>query len=206
MNVLARAALILTITASATTGLASTASAQTVAHNDARGDVLAIELGSEHGPAPEPVVAPDETVGDILRTVVDHRLRKVVLSVKYVELDPADPITHYVSMVTDESVRRDILVMPDPERPQGELIVINGSGNGVPCIGLERRIDYTANTLRMVIPRGCLSAPRWVRVGVGATRFHEPHPHSAQIFVDDANRDGSIGDAHPAYGVRVHRA
>jgi hypothetical protein len=203
MHLLARAAITLTVAAFGTAGLTSTAYAEKVVHNDTPADVLTITWDGET--EADPVPAPEATDGDILRTAVDHRLRKVILIVKYTELRRVDPVMHFVSLVTNESLRRDVVVTPDADHPQGKVIFAKGSGTRLRCAGLERRIDYTANTLRLEIPRSCLSAPRWVRVGVGAVRTHETGPESGETFIDDANRNGALGSAHPAFGARVRR-
>ena len=98
-----------------------------------------------------------------------------------------------------------MIVIPTAEHPQGRVSFTNGGGSNLHCVGLERHIDYTANTLRLEIPRSCLSAPRWVRVGVGALRNHETEADSGESFIDDANRDAAYGELHPAFGVRVRR-
>ena len=200
MHLLTRAAITLTIAACGTAGLSSTAYAEKVVHDDPRGDVLSIPLGDNT----EPVPAPEETDGDIVRTVVDHRLRKVILTVRFAELRRVGPVMHYIPLVTNESLRRNIWVRPDAEHPQGQVVFSTGSDRIVRCAGLERRIDYTANTLRLEIPRSCLSAPRWVRVGFGAVRSHMDGD-TGEGFIDDGNRDGSFGSAHPAFGARVRR-
>lgn len=204
MHVLTRAAIALTIAACGTAGLASTAYAEKVVHYDANGDVVSRTWDDEAGTSVT-TPAPEETDGDILRTVVDHRLRKVVLTVKYAELRRVDPVMHFVALTTNESFERLVIVIPTTENPQGQVKFTNGGGSNLRCVDLERHIDYTANTLRLEIPRTCLSAPRWVRAGFGGVRDHEANGESIETFVDDANRVGTLGTVHPAYGVRVHR-
>lgn len=204
MHLLTRAAITLAITACGTAGLAPAAHAEKVVHNDARGDVLSRTWDAGTG-TNETTPAPEETDGDILRTVVDHRLRKVILTVKFAELRRVDPVVHFVALKTNESLERDVIVIPTAENPQGRVVFTNGGGSNLRCVGLERHIDHTANTLRLEVPRTCLSAPRWVRVGFGAMRTHEVKGESGESLVDDANRNGALGELHPTYGFRVHR-
>ena len=130
------------------------------------------------------------------------KVRVLILTASYAQLRKADPATHFVSIVTNESIRRHVEVAATVAHPQGRVLFSTGFGRTVQCTGLERRIDYLANTLRLVIPRSCLSAPRWIRAGFGAVRTHEAE---MQTFVDDANRQGAVGSAHPTFGVRVLR-
>ena len=203
MRLLTRAAIALSVTACVTVGLAPSAYAEKVVHADATADVISWGWDDEKE-AETTVPAPEQRNGDILRTVVQHRLRKVILTTSYAELRRLDPASHFVSIVTNESVRRHVEVAPTATRPQGRVLFSTGSGRTVSCTGLERRIDYLANTLRLVIPRSCLSAPRWVRVGFGAVRTRETDL-TPQTFVDDANLQGAVGSAHPTYGARVRR-
>lgn len=203
MRLLTRAAITLSVTASATVGLAPSAYAENVVHVDATADVVSIGWEDEAGAeVTEP--APMQKNGDILRTAVQHRLRKVILTTSYVELRKVAPPSHFVALVTNESVRRHVEVISTAEHPQGQVLFSTGFGRAVPCTGLERRIDYLANTLRVVIPRSCLSAPRWVRAGFGTLRTQETDLEML-TYVDDANLQGAVGSLHPTLGARVHR-
>lgn len=201
MRLLTRAVLTLSVTACTTVGLTPSAYAEKVVHVDASADVIAWGWDNETETEIS-VPAPEQTNGDILRTVVQHRLRKVILTASFAELRKADPATHFVSIVTNESLRRHVEVAATVARPQGRVLFSTGFGRAVRCTGLERRIDYLANTLRLVIPRSCLSAPRWIRAGIGAVRTHDAE---MQTFVDDANLQGAVGSAHPTFGARVRR-
>lgn len=203
MRLLTRAVITVSVTVFVAFGLAPSAYAEKVVHVDAAADVVSIGWDDEKQ-AETTAPAPQQRNGDILRTVVQHRLRKVILTASYAELRRLDPAAHFVSIVTNETVRRHVEVAPTPTRPQGRVLFSTSSGRAVSCAGLERRIDYLANTLRLVIPRSCLSAPRWVRVGFGAVRTRETD-QTAQTFVDDANLEGAVGSAHPTFGARVRR-
>jgi hypothetical protein len=203
MRLLTRAAITLSVTVGATVGLAPSAYAEKVVHVDASADVISWGWDDEtQTETTMPALLAKN--GDILRTVVQHRLRKVILTTSYAELRRVDPATHFVSIVTNESIRRHVEVTPTAAHPQGRVLFSTGFGRAVRCTGLERHIDYLANTLRVVIPRSCLSAPRWVRAGFGAMRTRDTDLTS-QIFVDDANLQGAVGSAHPTFGVRVRR-
>lgn len=203
MRLLTRAAITLSITACATAGIAPSAYAERVVHVDATADVVSIAWDDAAGTeTTEP--APARENGDILRTVVQHRLHKVVLTASYTELRRLAPATHFFSLVTNESVRRHLEIAPTAAHPQGRILFSTGFGRTVACSGLERHIDYLANTLRVVIPRSCLSAPRWVRAGFGTLKTVETELEM-KTFVDDANLEGAVGSAHPTLGARVLR-
>jgi hypothetical protein len=204
MRVLTRAAITLTIAACGTAGVVSTAYAEKVVHNDQAGDVIVMTEDDEAGTATtEP--APTVEAGDVLRTVVDHRAKNLFVTARYADLQRGDEFQgHIISIVTNESVRRDAILVVDAEHPQGRLQFVRPNGRSVKCVGIERRIDYSLNTVRVKIPRSCLSAPRWVRVGLATFRGSQDGS-TFLTWADDANRTGSIGETGPAFGVRVHR-
>jgi hypothetical protein len=203
MRLLTRAAITLSITACVTAGLAPSAYAEKVVHVDATADVVSIGWDEQTG-AEATVPAPEQRNGDLLRTVVQHRLRRIILTASYAELRRVAPTTHFVSLVTNESIRRHLEIVATAAHPQGRILFSSRFGRTVTCSGLERHIDYLANTLRVVIPRSCLSAPRWVRAGFGTVR-NLTTDLGMRTLVDDANLEGAVGSAHPTFGARVLR-
>ena len=163
------------------------------------GDVVSIDVDDTMTPAP------DETDGDIRRTVVRHTARTVQVTVSFVELRRTDEtVGHFFSFVTDDGVRRDVTLVAYRGKRQGELEMMTRTGRTVECDGMQRAIDYAAGTVRLVVPRSCLKAPRWVRAGMGTYRF-DSATELGHVLVDDAHRNGSIGRSHPAWGDRVRR-
>lgn len=103
---------------------------------------------------------------DIRRVSIQHRLHKVVVQAAFADIRRSASRQGFgMEVLTNESVRRTYTV--EVEGPTVRSWFSRPSGV-VSCSGLERRIDFTANTVLLVIPRTCLGSPGWVRVGVGA--------------------------------------
>ncbi|KRF16174.1 hypothetical protein ASH02_06150 [Nocardioides sp. Soil796] len=203
MHKIIGAALALATTVCLTAGTMSSAHAEKVVHRDARGDVIRVDYSDESGKDTQ-TPTPNTTAGDITATVVDHRRDNVFVTVRYVDLRPRDEMQgHFISLITNERIRRDITVFVFASSSlQGDVEMTTGASKVVKCSGLRTAIDYRANTLRLRVPRSCLSNPRWVRAGIGT--FRSPADFD-RMFVDDAGRAGEFRNAGPAYGARVHR-
>lgn len=166
-------------------------------HHDGQGDVVQFDEETE---TTEP--APAVTQGDIKRTVVDHTAANVVVKTWYVDLQRNNPMQfHYLGLVTNESVRRNLFLLVDPDHPQGQVHFEKGNGDPVACDGLTRSIDYALNTVRLKVPRNCLSGPRWVRAGYATFRITS----GGATFADETYRTGAVGETGPRFGPRVAR-
>ena len=181
--------------------LPSAAHAERVVHKDASGDVIASTYDGETATSTD-VVEPDVKPGDILHTVVRHTTGKVIVRVFFADLRRADQTQgHFVRLVTNEGVRRNLFLEATKEHPRGTLYFSKPNGPA-DCKGLSYDVDYVAEKLSFEVPRSCLSGPRWVRVGVQTMRY--PTASTDTNHIDDANKDAAYG-AQPTLGVRVHR-
>ncbi len=197
MNPLNRTLLTVAAALALTVTTTSTAYAARAVHHDGQGDVVRFD---EETDTPEP--APSVTQGDIKRTVVEHTAGNVVVKTWYVDLQRNNPMQfHYLGLVTNESVRRNLYLFVDPDHPQGQVHFEKGNGDPVACDGLTRWIDYALNTVRLKVPRSCLSGPRWVRAGYATFRITS----GGATFADETYRTGAIGESGPRFGPRVAR-
>ena len=105
------------------------------------------------------------THGDIRWVIAEHRLRAIVVTVKFVDLDPATGWEFYTPLLTNERYY-DVSASPTDAKPSGaEVSIINDlTEREVPECGASARADYDNNTVRYRIPRGCVSYPRWIRL------------------------------------------
>ncbi len=189
---------------------ASVAHADSYVRRDATADVVSIQISE---PTPEDpdrgseeevlVPAPERREGDIVSSAVRHSGRKVVLKMRYRSLSrTTDLAGHLFSIRTNEKVRRDIAIVAGPRMWRGQAEVTSRRGE-VRCRGLRKHISYARDQIRVVVPRRCLSNPRWVQVGMGAMTFKGDFTsETMDFFADDARTNGALRD-NLGWGARV---
>lgn len=193
---LRRGVLTLAISAGLAVGTAGTAAAQTLTDLDQRGDVQSFTMESE-----EPTPAPTVANGDVLRTVFNHAERRVSVRVTYADLRRVGQFrSDSVRVVTDEGVRREVSVFAGPGMWRGEADMVKPSGRPVDC-DVAHKIDYDRNVVTISFPRGCVSDPRWVRLGMGAVWMDG----SSKAYADDAQIDGRINPETLKLSPRLRR-
>jgi len=140
-------------------------------------------------------VDPTVTEGDILSTLINHGHKYVVITTKFAELTKStDTRFFYVPLQTNEGYRRDAVLFIDPDfAPYGIFQVTLRNGDDAHCVGADKAIDYTANTITIRVPRTCLSMPYWIRAGAGYGRMTWSETEDT-TFLDDAQSNGEILD------------
>ncbi|KQT90689.1 hypothetical protein ASG49_13075 [Marmoricola sp. Leaf446] len=189
------AALVAALLAASVVALApSAAQAASSSDADSRSDVVV-----QGGAAPGRVDA-GRSNGDVTSVRVVHGRRAVSLELRFATLQATGSWhRHWFRMVTDEGVRRELAVTAGPGAWQGraQLTGVDRSPEG--CV-LRSTIGYGAGaTVRVVVPRACLSSPAWVRVAAGTVTAS-----GTRVWADDARTRGQLWDA-PVFGPRVHR-
>jgi hypothetical protein len=164
---------------------------------DSAGDVVSFPVSGAGVPAATP--APERVLGDILGSSVTHRRRNVVLQLRYRELDATGAAGGHLFVIRTSRTQRLVTVYTGAGFWDGRVQVEDARGKVVRC-RVGRRIDYTANTATVVVPRSCLGKPSWVRVGMAGLTFDSLD----SVFADDARTHGGLG-ANPALGPRVRR-
>lgn len=102
---------------------------------------------------------------DVRRVLVRHTNRVLLVRAKFADLTRSG--YHHsltVRVRTDERVKRQITLLTSRDDRSGSVQVMRGAKR-VSC-AVRRKVDYGKNTMTVRVPRGCLSAPRWVKVGV----------------------------------------
>ena len=200
-----RHALALTAAAVLVVGAPTAASAQTWNHTDPVGDVTKYTWNLDTDEETE-VVDPTITNGDVISSTVKHNPRKVIATMRFRDLvAPTEDIDLFVMSVRTGKLNRDLAVAATPDDVRGQHRLSRTNGDDVRCRGLSHRIDYTANTVTMSVPRACLGRPSRISAGVGAVRTNlasltnamdDPDPSTPAIieqYLDDAHSSG-VGD------------
>jgi hypothetical protein len=148
--------------------------AETVSITDRRGDVLEGRVGEPGGYARQA----DVREGDVVRTTFRHGPRNIVVTSWFRALDFVGARHGYfLRLQTARRVYREVDVEAQRGMWRGRLTVTDARGHRVACRA-TRRIDYRANTVRVVVPRSCLGRPKLVR-GTAANAWTRPDPTDA---------------------------
>lgn len=178
---LRRAVTTVAVAAGLTLAAAGPATAQQLTVKDARGDVRVSDMMEEADSAGTP--APEVTNGDVLRTVFRHNRGRVVVRVKFADLQRRGMASvHIVRVVTNEKMIREVTVGAAPGLWRGQAEMTRPNGNTVAC-DVRHSINYGTNVLFMSFPRSCVSNPRWVRLGLGSAWITAD---MKQMYLDDA--------------------
>jgi hypothetical protein len=166
--------------------LAATAAADAkpVYHDDETHDVVKYDASSA-----EPVAAPDQVNGDIVRTHLWHAHR-VGAQVRFADLQKTGDFRQDVLTIhTNENVNRTVMVSAGPGNWAGSVDVMKPNGDTVRC-HVAHSINYTTNVVTVRVPRTCLSKPRWVSMGFGSLSGSVADDDTAALYLDDALASG----------------
>jgi hypothetical protein len=166
VNLLARRAA--TILGATTLGLSlvAPAHAQVSSRTDASGDVTVSSCDS-NGDNCTDAVDPALRMPDIRTSKATHGLNNVQLYATYADLSTTGTKIHMMRFVTNENIRRRFVVVTSGTQVTVKELYRDSDGREMACSGLTAKIDYTANTIALNVPRPCLSYPQTVRVGFG---------------------------------------
>jgi hypothetical protein len=162
--------------------------------NDAVGDVVSADNESQ---TMTPV--PDQTQGDIAWSKIRHRSRTVILTMRYRELNAGTEALHFYAIRTSK-MRRYVYLNASAGHWGGQVEIRNSQFKKVRC-HVTRKIDYTANTATVWVPRSCLGRPGWVKVAMAEATFDTSNPDA--LMIDDARTKGNFNN--PAWSPRVYR-
>jgi len=188
--------LTLSLAASALVLVPLPAHAQSVTTHDAAHDVMSQGLYDDVAENPEP----QRVEGDALAMRVKHGphdVRVTLRSAKLTRTRKLDAV-HVFTFRTDEGRHAELSVYVTKMHWQGQQMWSVNDRTRT-CHGLRSHIDYGRATVRVVVPRRCLSNPRWVRAG-GGSGFLQ----GSKLYADDVNLNGKVGD-EPTFGPRVLR-
>jgi len=178
------------------------ASARSVHHRDARGDVATV-VGEDIQFVP----APGEVNGDILRTRLRHTSTRVRVRIKFLDLHKADFVSYdvFLRLTTNEGVARWITLHFSEQWWRGSAWMTRDQPYGarVRC-AVHKRVDDAKNVVVLGFPRTCLKRPRWLRIGIqSSANLQDRDPSN---FSDDAFRNGPMdGRSLPKLSRRLYR-
>jgi hypothetical protein len=109
---------------------------------------------------------------DITRAVIRHRARAVTVRLRFLNLKRLDGDQgyhdynyHFATPGGTAGEDYSLFLASRPDNRQGSVTFYPADG-AEGCAGIRRSIDFAADLVRIRLPRGCLGAPRWVRVMV----------------------------------------
>ena len=144
---------------------------------------------------------PDRTEGDIVRSSVRHRAKRVILTMRFSELSAVGLGDLHLFAIRSDKLNRLIVVDTGPDHWGGKVFVEKPNGKKVKGCSVRRTIDYAGNTATVSVPRSCLGKPRWVKVAMQ----HGTFVTQDDLYVDDARATGLDAAASFHYGPRVYR-
>jgi hypothetical protein len=146
-------------------------------------------------------IQPTRAEGDIVRSVVQHKAKRVVMTLSFNELTPAGIGAFNVFTIKTRTMTRTVALQTIPGYWDGRTFFYKGvAGRAANCLGIHHQIDYTANTATVSVPRRCLHDPTWVKVAMQ----HNDSPTNSEMYMDDALVAGRV-ESHPVYGPKVRR-
>lgn len=182
---LRRGVFALALAAGLTLGTAGTSAAASLTKVDQRGDLQYVEGESETS-SPAPTVQN----GDITRTVMKHAARRIAVRIQFADLRRVGMRGDFLRVVTNEGVRRDVMIFAGPMSWRGDAEMTRLNGQPVAC-DIAHKIDYDRNVVTVSFPRSCVSNPRWVRLGTGSFWTES---EGTKSYADDAQLDGQVND------------
>jgi hypothetical protein len=129
--------------------------------SDATGDMW------HYGGSVPTLVPATVTHGDIQWVIAEHRLRAVVVTVKYVDLESGDGRNWELSsdLLTNERKWYTVIAYPtDSSSASAAVQLLDPGDRDVSECGVTARVDYELNYVKYRIPRPCISRPRWIRM------------------------------------------
>jgi len=170
------------------------AGADVLVHHDPTGDVARSAVGSNlYSPMPT------QAHGDIVATRVVHARLAIWIQIRLRELtDHSNGNFHLIGIKTPWRART-IRLDAFPGHWEGTISMTDGHGRPVAC-AVTHRINYDLNRVMLRVPRSCLGAPKWVRVGIRTTVAGATY-----AYADDARTAGlpSGLETSLVYGRRV---
>lgn len=160
---------------------AAPAQAELQSRVDQTGDVWQFNNNAT-GTSDQFIAAPDQTDGDVTSTnfnYAEHELRFVT---KFVELKKKGEIVFSARVRTNEGRHFDVEMEAPRKHPQGVTHLYRMRDDKPVKCKMRSAVDYTAFKVTVGVPRGCLSAPRWVQATTADWRMLNA---GQDLFIDN---------------------
>lgn len=115
-------------------------------------------------------VAKNRAMGDIRTVQVTHAATVRVL-IKYVELNRVGRDHFHVVQLRTPRRSYEVDLYATTGRWRGDPTLYTANGTSPRCT-LAWKIDYTANTAVISVPRRCIGSPTWIRAGAGMSNTY----------------------------------
>lgn len=169
---------------------AAAASAQSLTIEDGSADVWE-QVWDETDDTVTWVGAGSQQNVDITKTVVNHKATKLVVRVKYAELKAKKVRFASVDLMRFDDGPKLLIAVDTNSVWRGKAYLLEvGSGDEVPCSGLDHTIDYEADTVVTTIPRSCLGDPKWVEVSSFGGGYFADAEGVDHNFLDNGQKAG----------------
>lgn len=164
--------------------------------HDASSDVMYANVDTEGVLVMSP--HPTDRTTDITRTVVNHTARRLVVRLKFRNARIYFAPELYLEVKT---ATKPYVIYYERGLRGSDWVVIDARKNRIAsCPGFRHSFDFADNLAVASVPRGCIGAPRWVRMRVGAIGTGD----GRDIF-DDAQREGLRHDLRLVQGPRIRK-
>ncbi|HET6626887.1 MAG TPA: hypothetical protein VFG63_10910 [Nocardioidaceae bacterium] len=172
--------------ATAVTMLATTtANAEDIGYRDARHDVVELTFDENDPDAvPQQSASDVQTNVDLTRVRFGHGPRNVTIRATFVDLKRTRPIQLSAAVRTNNRRTYSVAVLAGDGVRRGILMAFGPRGRELRC-GATKRIDYTADTIAVTLPRTCFDRPRWVRISAATLDFLPPAADNQTRIVAD---------------------
>jgi len=157
-----RVLLVVLVCGTAAVALAPASSADHIVRRDKRHDVVFLAEGGQ------PTLQPRRVDPDVVRTRVAHRDHAIVIGLRFANLRRHQVRSLNVDFETDDRNRYSVSL--GWRRNGSTTVFIEHLPDVVDCPKLQQHVNVRRDLIRVRIPRGCLGAPRWVRVYMVTTR------------------------------------
>jgi hypothetical protein len=172
---------------------------------DASGDVVAVQVDAGPNLEHEATRLPERRHGDIVTLRAAHAPRSVVAGLRFRNIRSDERMSH--DLVVRTPVARFSFSFANTGRRVFDRFFLNETtGKAIRCPGFGVDVAPAEHRLRLMVPRGCVGHPHWVRVGAETTTRNV----NGHFHYDDALRRGEDDpDWHfsgPVLGPRLQRS
>lgn len=155
-------------------GLTSPAYADRHAAVDQTGDAAELATGIPYIPAP------NHTDADVVKSVVNHKRRSVIVIVNLSDLTKVRSGEEFDLIAAIKTNKKRYSVTLSSFNGRVGLQLVRGSRT-ISCAGAGRALSVSEDRLKVRVPRSCLGNPRWIKVGLSTFAAVD-----GGSFVDDA--------------------
>jgi hypothetical protein len=156
--------------------------------HDPTGDVWAIGDGENE----EGVSAADVPGADVVRAVVRHGRRNVVVKMTFTDLRRVEPQSYSATIMSRRQYGA-VFVSARPGRWKGRHQLVNSNFSNVKCPKLSHSINYDTEQITVSVPRNCIGRPKWVKVGMANFMFRGETEDDFQEITDNPHSTSAEG-------------